>query len=462
MQGEFNKIKLLVKIKWEEIFILNEFNQYSTISGYKEISLLNKYLREKFRTKLFKYISVRYDHLEGFPDYFEGSKDNEIQDGNLAKLSIKQLEGIYNFKINKINPFVMELVKEAKLFSNYLESLTLLFLGRQCYFLFSQICNFNQLTTLSICGCVVGLEEFSKTMLKLVNLEFLILNEVEFVKFQNDGDIDRTLVFPSSLKVLDYSSLCINITDLTKNGYDFIFHYKASIIQNTFYFAPHILPELEKLKFIDYDYESEFLPLFLALNPQLKSLNVLCNSLDLECLFTLSNNNNIKHLSIEFGDFDFGFVSEESLPPLSSLIFIEIHKITLSSYLTAYELISSCENLEGIELEVECYDEEFVNNIINKLSKLKSFKLNILVISETKFNLNMFSSIESLAISLNSTKELIEFNLPKHSFNTKFIKLQMKNWYEDSFNLIKESQSKDSNWHIKLLGNNIICKHIGN
>jgi hypothetical protein len=460
MQTESNKIKLIEKIKWEEIFVLNEFKHYVSIGGFKEICLVNKYLRMKFKSKIFKYISIRYEHLERFPDYFEGGKDDEIQDGNLARLSTKQLEDIYNFNVDKIKPFVMELVEELSLFFNYIESLSLLFLGRQCYFLFSQICDFNQLNTLSICGCVIRIDEFSRTMIKLANLERLILNEVEFVKFQNDNDIDRNLEFPPSLKSLDYSSLSINITSLTKNDYDFIFHYKASIIQNTFYFMPNLLPKLEKLRFIDYEYESEFLPQFLALNPQLKSLDILFNSLDLECLHLLSNNSNIKHILIEYDDFNLGSVSEESLPPLNSLKSIELRTITQNSYLKTCELICLCENLEEIEIEVECYDEGFIKNIINKISRLKFFKLNILLSPETKFNLSIFSSIESITISLNSTKEVLEFNLPNHPLNLKLIKLQMKNYYEDSFNMIKESQSKNSNWIIKLLGSAINCKYI--
>jgi hypothetical protein len=433
----------LKTIKWHDLFILHEFQQYLTRNDFIEISILNKVLRQKLKHIIFYSIEINEEFLRSLPNYFRQFSFMRL------KMSKRELQANLNFKSEKIDPFISELVKRIDTFANYLKYLKLSGIAQSGYYIIPSITASNNLTSLSLSNIVVNMGDFYSLLPKLEKLECLDLEELRLIRLLDEEIIEHGAPISSTLKELSISGIYINSTDTPNFPYKFVFDGYLSFRENTFYFKLNHHPNLKKFKLYSTIYSIEFVLDFLALNTQLTDIRLPVEYFTTEYINILSNSNNINSIHIDTNDVDANFFTGQNFVQLNSLNSLTITLPNKYRYIRVYDIIYICPNLTKLDIAVTTYTSEFITKILKKLKLLKILKLKVQNISSEVIDLNIFSNVEIVRMDVKEYRT-IHYTLPKPPMKFKSITFSLSPLNDDSFNLMRQRYKNDPNWKITL------------
>ncbi|KXN67711.1 hypothetical protein CONCODRAFT_72764 [Conidiobolus coronatus NRRL 28638] len=353
------------------------------------------------------------------------------------------LETIPNFQSNRIDPFMADLIKMLNNFDIHLKQV-----------------EFDRLYRpgLSICECELDLKSFNKFILKLDKLESLSIKNLQFLVLDEEWPLDGETLLPQGLKELELGNMCLRRTDLHKNPYKFLFIDNSGFMNVYFYIPPQRLPNLKKLTVSkDTAFYSNYIPNLLDLNPQLTHVTFPYYYLS-SCVgkyLNMPSNINEVQVVFKFENYDF---RNFNITPLDSVNILSIKSINSNHYRKVYTLINLCPKLTKLHASFDYFDDEFIERLLRKLDHLKAIELEIGYFRLGKFDLSIFSNIESLRLNI-SSNQTINYKLPAQPSKLKSIKISSDS-YRESFNFMLKECSSSPTWNIKLLGSVISCSAI--
>jgi hypothetical protein len=431
---------------WNRLFIFHELQQFLDNTDLAKISLLNRYLREKLKYKVFSSICLSNSFLSEIVGYFGNFSLNSSHILGFDSASV------LNFKGLKIDPFVSELVRELCSYSPYLKCLKFSSLHEAGYFIIPSISILTQLKSLKLHYCHLGISEFYNLLEKLEKLECLELSELVLVLSLNEsiGEYDKPL--PSNLKELTLYTIYATATDSTKNPHDFIFNCEFRMDIIIYYLQLLYLPKLIKFNLYSTDYGINYICNFLSLNPQLLHIRLPFMNFTIDYLQVLSGHGNIN--SIQFDVYyAFHLPLEFNLPYLYSLNSLTININRDTDYSEICKIIRFYPNLANLNISFNTFNSEFITNILRGLNIIY-LKLSIKTLPTRNFDLSIFSEIKIIDIKLCGIY-LMSYNLPSSPMKTRSITLSEIYKANISYNFVKESFERNSNWKTILNDNSI-------
>jgi hypothetical protein len=446
-----NKNKCASKaIEWERAFILFEFQQYLDISNLLEVSLINRYLREKMKKTIFKVIKLNFSNVYNFPEYFTPHRF-EIEGENLTELEKS------NFKCSRIDPSVAKLASEIDKYSSYFKSLQFNHLDNAGYFVIPIIERFSHLSSLNIHKCYINLSVFNKLMLKLNKLLHLRLYDLKFMKLPSEGHIERETQFPATLKELHLGDLYLSTTNSLNNPYDLLYSYDIQIEEEDYHLPPQRFIEIKKLGLYRYFKDQRYISSLLNLNPQLSTIALPLQFYTIEVAKLLSNSKNIKNMTIDIVNEEQSYSPQIELPCLDSLSSLSVPYMFKEEFPKFYQIISSCPNLTKLDIEVNNFRVELINTLSRKLKHLKILKLIVQGYGESELDFALFSNIEVLEFD-NHNRCAIKFKFPSPPMKLKSITILSAALYANNVKFLRESEKSDCCWSFKFKGNAMCCR----
>ncbi|KXN67432.1 hypothetical protein CONCODRAFT_19599 [Conidiobolus coronatus NRRL 28638] len=423
------------------------------MSELLEISLLNRLLREKLNSKIFYSIEFNDLQLCQLPGYFA----REI----LAHESqpLINLKATANFKTDRIDPFVTELINQVSILSPYFKSIGFFDLGRAGNFIIPLAHNFLHITSLKIDDCIMKLKDFNQLIPKLDKLEFLYLIDCRFMKLLNEGPIEHEAHLPPSLKELHISTIYLITNGALSNSYDLLFNYDISIEEEEFYLTSHRISSIKKLELCSSDNDDKFICSFLSKNPQLTHIKLPLSNFIPETIKILSENDNIEHMNIDLFYVDVDYSEDSALPKLSSLTSLSMPFISKNEYTRVLQIIDTCPNLTKLDLEIANYSSEFISTVLDKLKKLKWFKLIITNFNRSELDFSLFSNIETLKFA-SVNKRSIPFKFPSPPMKLKSITILSGAQYIENSNYLSDPSINNVYWKFKIKGDAMICRAV--
>jgi hypothetical protein len=440
-------------LKWDFIFILKEFQEQLIILDLVEVSLLNRFVREKLSKTILSDIELGGTILGRLPDI-------DLNDKDLFKDTPDRGYNLPYLKNSIVDPFVSELIEEANGFSTYVNSLKFDNLQDTACFLMPLAFHFNQLTSLKFYDCIVDLRDFKNLMDKLVNLEILVLYNSKMLKFLDYGSIESEIVIPSTLKFLSLSHLYIDTISLQSNPYEYIFDHGITDNRGVFLIPPKCYQSLKKLQ-VEYSTDTkDYVLEFLSSNPQLSCVILPLKYLYLDSIKVLSENNNIHRIVIDPCYFKDNSQSNVSVPILNSLKSLHITNLFHNSYSKLYEIVNSFSAIRTLKIDLVDYDDQFIANILDKLTQVQSLTIKADYLHVYDIDLDMYTNIEVLDLNINADEKTL-YKLPSPPTKINFINILSGVEHRENFSYLKDNYSC-SLWEIKLNGEAIRCKAIKN
>ncbi|KXN67434.1 hypothetical protein CONCODRAFT_86955 [Conidiobolus coronatus NRRL 28638] len=447
---KFNNKNAFRNTKWELIFIFNDFQQYLYFRQLCNISLLNKYLREKLKIKIFNSIKLSHFFLRQFPNYFNNTNENELNDESV------DTNNTIITRSSKINLFIDELIKKFDSFLPICKSLEFLGLGIAGYYIIPKVCYFNHLTHLRLFDCLMGLKCFIRLMEKLENLQFLDLYELNFIKFQDDEVTEGDIIIPKPLKGIGLTHMHVFTASCISDPYEVLNNYDSDILEVA-HIPPQHLSNLSKLELSSAIDNLNLILDFLSLNPQLSEIIIPISNFSIEIIKMLSESGNVKHLKIDFIGYEIHYPNDVTLPKLSSLSSLKILYISERDYCTILKLLEAFPNLAKLIITLKHYSADFIVSVLRKLNNLKYLKLAVYNLLSDEFNFNVFSNIRVLKVNIVDNMKVL-YKLPVQPCKLKSIRIASNPRYLENMNYMLEDDDVVNNWNIKLLGQSIKCR----
>jgi hypothetical protein len=439
-------------IKWDYIFILIEFIEQLIILDLAEVSLLNKFIREKLMSVIFSKAELNNIIFKTLPFsnivltnklIFSDIKDRRYNDLSYLKSTI-------------IEPSVNELINQVNTFSSYSKSLKFYNLYGSAYFLMPLAFHFNQLAYLTFYNCVVDLYDFKELMIKLGNLESLVLYDLRLLKLLDYGPIESEVLIPTSLKFLSVSHLNIDTASVHNSQQEHFFDTGITTNRDVYLIPPKHYPSLKKFQ-IDYANDiTQYVIVFLSLNPQLTCVSLPLKNLYLNVIELLSVGNSIEQLTINTCYFDDGIQSDDNIPVLQSLSSLHITMVHTRVIPKVYSIIDAFLETRNLEIDLVDYDIEFITNMVGNLPQLKSLIIRTDILSINDINLEIYEHIDVLKLYIHTDKETF-YKLPSQPAKAKFISITSGARFIENYNYLKDTYN-ESNWEIKLIKEVINCK----
>jgi hypothetical protein len=441
-------------LRWDNIFILYDLQQYLDKSGIAEISLLNRLLRDKLKYKVMSTMFLGNAFLFEIVGYFSQPEliSKDVQSSNSTNIS--------KFKCLIIDPIVEKLIRELCSYSPYLKCLKFSNLRELGYFVIPQISILSHLTSLTLSDCHLSIKDFFILLYKLEKLECLKLCEVVLILSQEERVIEYDKPLPSTLKELTLYTTYFTATDCTNNPRDFIFNYNSNLDVLVYYFQLQHLPKLTKFNLYSVDYGIDYIEKFLSLNPQLTYVKLPFEHFNIDYLQILSNNRNTSSIEIDTSDTSPYYPSDATLPYLHSLNSLTINLYRDIENFEIYNIIRACPNLTKLTISFYTYNSEFMTNVLKGLN-LNYLKLKIEIMPSNNLDLSIFSDIKIVNIEHNNIYS-INYNLPTPPMKTKSIKISENYKHSIIYNSKKESYESHENWKTVLSNYNIKLLHIDN
>jgi hypothetical protein len=231
---------------------------------------------------------------------------------------------------------------------------------------------FLNLKHLQISLASISLEDLALSLSKLNYLESFYLQECAIYKSEDTESSELKL--PNSLKSL-FVHNCEEVSkDLRLDPIKISQQY-FELETDAFDLSAQFLPQLEEFSYNQEHFEPTTINKFLALNPQIKSLDIVSESLTNECLQLLSQSNQIKHLEIEFHDIGQSEFDSFTFPPLNSLQSFSVRIAELPS-LPIIKLIGErMPNLMELSIDYDPSIEQLLNSLLRNFPKLQTLIL---------------------------------------------------------------------------------------
>ncbi|KXN67721.1 hypothetical protein CONCODRAFT_19422 [Conidiobolus coronatus NRRL 28638] len=384
-------INSIIGIDWEFILINNPIFKYLSKYELLDLSLTSKRLRSKISPRLFNTLRINNKVLYSQPNFFQHKNNFELDRltywEKIRLLSTHSFDKNILFKETQIDPFINQSAATLRKVANYCKVLNLYELKNSSYFLIPIATEFLNLTQFYIYNCELPLYRFNVILTKLVKLEILHLDIVQFLKSSEDSDLANDVNFPQSLKALNYERILLVITDSPQlNTIDFTYNL-IPVSNSTLLGLPvKHLPKLELLSYGKRD-NSQSLTKFLEINPQLKSLCLTIALLTPASLSTITSMPNLERLKIETNGTYFEEFNIPSSPNLEQLKDLFLYITTESDFNLINQFIKFTPNLTQLTIRTKA-NEQF--EIFDKLvDSLKYFTKS----TETRAKFNSITKI---------------------------------------------------------------------
>ncbi|KXN67129.1 hypothetical protein CONCODRAFT_19826 [Conidiobolus coronatus NRRL 28638] len=308
--------------------------------------------------------SENYSDEDEFSSCDDESANDENELGITRKKSVNHStlysnQNLLKFK-SKIQryPYKLKIVKALDIIDNG--------------FILELSSKFLNLKHLQISLASISLEDLALSLSKLNSLESFYLQECAIYKSEDTESSELKL--PNSLKSL-FVHNCEEVgKDLRLDPIKISQQY-FELETDAFDLNAQHLPQLEEFSYNQEHFEPTIINQFLALNPQIKSLDIVSESLTNDCLQLLSQSNQIKHLEIEFHDISQSEFDSFTFPPLNSLQSFSVRIAELPS-LPIIKLIGErMPNLMELSIDYDPSIEQLLNTLLQNFPKLQTLIL---------------------------------------------------------------------------------------
>ncbi|KXN70684.1 hypothetical protein CONCODRAFT_6765 [Conidiobolus coronatus NRRL 28638] len=431
------------KLYWTVIFGLKEVEQYLKPCDIKELSSVNKYLREKLKSSLYRHINLAI-YKNSYIKYRHIPNDDKEETKEKVKEFLKELYP-YNLFAKKVSC------------SDYISIYLLSSLFSVC----------SQLKTVWFHYTYIPIPTLKNIFEALNSIETLSLTNITAVQCTDCPLKLSDLILPSTLKNLkiqyckvekiehsECSKASTPLLPIFDNAEDNFFLFKYSPLAN-----------IESISLLSNENTSVTnINDFLVNQYNLKALEIegsVINQITFDILASLTNFEALSLKSVEstnyylYGeDQSYNNVDSWSIDNIPTFKGLKRLRNTYSpSYSSFKSSISSFPNLEYLELN---FNEEIIEYFI-KNATLKKLTLNYNN-NELDYTLP-FSNLEHLEIIID-TPLYINFNSLTNSTSLKFIKISFtdEEIYEDnSIISLKNYLDKIATWKFKILYLRIMC-----
>jgi hypothetical protein len=442
------EISLKFKINWLNIIFNDDFLDYIELGVLIEISMMSKFVREKFNPRLFRNLELstnitKFKFKDNiFIEYANWKTDLEFT--NLFNDYYRYFKGLS--VENGLNDFTRSL----KHIKKYTKSFCIKDAKKAEHYLFPIIKVFNSLTTLRLDSCIIPLFEFNMIGKSLLNLKRLDMRHVILYKSPTDNFKSKKLILPTSLEHLDFNSCYIGRCNVISDPYKFVLNQYGKVTISKLDLPSISMPNL---KILGYENINERPRLdftrFLAKNQNLESLKIESSR--------ATNIQELKSLKcLELLDMDEFYITEH-YPTLKSTLRLSVDRLYPKNYVDVKKLCSFCPNLQNLRLNMRNGDH--ITNFIDILIlpslsnlNLKELELRFIAKKDEKLDFTKINNIESLVIESES------YTLLAISFNTssklKKVKL-VSNSGKVNTQEFKDKFNSYDNWSFKFSPYNI-------
>ncbi|KXN67233.1 hypothetical protein CONCODRAFT_19759 [Conidiobolus coronatus NRRL 28638] len=322
---------------WSYLLSTRDISIYLGINNILELSLINKLIRSKLKSLVYRKLTLNEDNLLKF---FTSQECIEVGDN-------------------------------LKDFRNYCRSFIFDSISND-FPIFSAVDHFDRLTSLSLIFVKLPLFDLIKILNKLSLLESLTLRLVLANKELDEEQLIHKIILPKTLKSLTWVEV--------NNAWQYVSNERNAltlrqISHHIIYLGEQYCPNLTQLTYdIEPVVRHENIANFIKCNPQLKSININLDSLNYSILDTIHKNNQLTKLAIRFKNND-----SHSIPPiefiLSSVKRFEIDGYKSDTIPLIAQLTQQMPNIQNLSIPYESYYIPFINSIILNLPKLTHLEL---------------------------------------------------------------------------------------
>ncbi|KXN66931.1 hypothetical protein CONCODRAFT_11099 [Conidiobolus coronatus NRRL 28638] len=337
-----------VVIQWELVFLFQEIKDKLSLYDLIEVSILSKLLRDKFKPLIFTCIEINEQKLSNRCNYFID------KDGNLPVINSSVIDRflgtskVFNseieFKAAKINPFTNSIKIEFNSYCQYSKEIILINIGKPCFYIFPLISLFINLTKLKLVECTVSIKDFNICISELKNIEVLELVKAEFIETTEKDTIVKSIKLPVNIKELSWFDNILTSPFDQSLAYEFL--SKRISISSVKFDPPAIhYQELKKLKPPFNVKHPLFLIPFLQINPQLTSISVPYDNINVSLIKYLSTNPTITELCLDFQNIK-RFRPMNFNPNLPYIKTLYLLNFNVNHYDSVCSFIKSCIDLD--------------------------------------------------------------------------------------------------------------------
>ncbi|KXN65385.1 hypothetical protein CONCODRAFT_13032 [Conidiobolus coronatus NRRL 28638] len=252
-----------IEIDWAWVLVNPHFVSYVRDYDVINLSLVNKKIRTKLYSNIFKNLEINENF---FKLHFNSDKcdyhlfDNLSIDEDFKLFRKYGYNNELKFKEVLLGPFIEKNKKSLNLASKY------------------SFDNFLNLRRLSAIHCEIKYTDFANLLVKLENLEVLIMNDMQLILSPDEStNLSNNLQLPLSLKELTYINVGLRATDYYQSmgmGIDMEMEQNSQFyLYNGFDLKATLLPNLKILKFLDANPDAGRIRDFIDLNPNMKYIN---------------------------------------------------------------------------------------------------------------------------------------------------------------------------------------------
>jgi hypothetical protein len=297
-----NKAKNLA-IDWELALINSPIPEYLNKYDLLSLSATSKRARYEVYPYLFHKMRIISKMLYSKSNFFQNK--NSFDFDSFSNSEKEELLIKYNnnkelaFKKTIVDPFVNQTANSLSRFSPSCKFLILDQLLKASYFLKPAIEQFLNLKRLHVYHCDFHLQLFNDMLSKLDKLKVLNLDNINLLKGTEDQGLANIIVFPSSLKSLNYGSVKLVVNDSPQlNTIEFAQNRIPRYDGSSLDLSPQNLP---MLKLLTYTFESPSINFanFLKFNNQIVDLTLPITQLTPDTLPILSRMPNLKRLKAD-------------------------------------------------------------------------------------------------------------------------------------------------------------------
>jgi hypothetical protein len=430
------------RICWTVIFGLKEIELYLKICDIRELSSVNKHLREKLKPSLYHHINLTV-YKSIYKKYRHISNNQEE-----TKEKVKEF-------LNELYPFNLFAKKVSC--SDYISIYLLSPLFLAC----------SQLKTVWLHYTYISITTLKNIFQSLNSIEALSLTNITAVQWTNCPLKLSDLLLPSTLKRLKIQYCKIEKLEHSEYSKVDVSHIPIfnKVDDNCFLFKHSPLTNIEFVSLLSNENTSVTnINSFLSVQPNLKALEIegcVIGQHTIDILASLANFEALSLKNVESTNYylygeeqsynSSGSWLIDSIPTFKKLK--RLRNTYSPSYNSLKNSINSFPNLEYLEVD---FNEDIIGYFVKNAS-LKKLTLNCTT-NELDYTLP-FSSLEYLEIIID-TPLYINFNSLTGSRNLKYIKINFtdEEIYEDSSIInLKSYLDEITTWKFKILYLRILC-----
>jgi hypothetical protein len=423
------------KINWQSVFNLKVIENYLKSCELKEISLVNKGLRENLKKKLFYHINVtKYSTNPEKYRFIPNNGDDEAKKKAEEFLSVLYPANLFAEEVNcnnLISPFLLKTLVSACL----------------------------SLKKIKLHHTYIPITTLKSIFESLNSIEIISLFGITAIQWTNSTLALTDIALPRALKSLIIIYCKNGLFEYTDDPRDFKYHNQifGQIGNSPFLFNSSSLSRLNFLSIIQNEENSiNSINNFLRNQHTLKSLKLEGYVFNQSTVDILASLPGFEELYLLGNRFDFQFSAGNIWQVSKFPVFSQLKKLSLD-YLPAYKnvktFISSFHNLVTLEVQ---FEEEIIDLFLNAIN-LKKLIIVCNFLGKLEYKLPS-NNLDIVVVDIIDPM-LINFKLLISSSNIKLISIKFDNKiYQDKpLNGIVDYYSNIEGWSFKFYYSCIIC-----